>query len=153
MKAYDFSKSTHYTVSVVVIKERRVLLLKQERSPFWLLPGGHIEDDELPHEAAIREVKEETGLETEILEKPDEKSRTKIAVPLPLPHHMVLLPCRDKRDVNLVFTARVVSGSLKIDSESKEAKWFAKQQLLDDPSVGPNIRYHAINVLEGHPEI
>jgi 8-oxo-dGTP pyrophosphatase MutT (NUDIX family) len=33
----------------------------------WLQPGGHIENDELPHETAIRECKEETGIDVKIV--------------------------------------------------------------------------------------
>ena len=63
-----------YTLIAHLFHEKKLLLLKQERSKFWLLPGGHIEDNELPHEAAIREVLEETGLTIELLQKPDEKA-------------------------------------------------------------------------------
>jgi 8-oxo-dGTP pyrophosphatase MutT (NUDIX family) len=93
METYDFSRLTHYTVTVFVIHEKKLLLLKQDRSPFWLLFGGHIEDNELPHEAAIREVLEETGLTIELLQKADEKARTSIATPLPVPIAIQLLPC------------------------------------------------------------
>ena len=126
----------------------KVLLLKQEKSKYWLLPGGHIDDNELPHEAAIREVKEETGLDIELLQKPDEKARTAIATPLPCPHHAQLLPCRDKKDVSLYYTARVIGGELKIDSESKEAKWFTKEEILNTPEVGPNMKYYATMILD-----
>ena len=97
METYDFSRLIHYTLSVFIIDEQRILLLRQKRSPFWLLPGGHVEDTELPHEAAIREVFEETSLRIELLEKGVEESRRGIAVPLPNPHHTLLLPCKDKR--------------------------------------------------------
>ncbi|MCX6767392.1 MAG: NUDIX hydrolase [Candidatus Micrarchaeota archaeon] len=153
MEAYDFSRATHYTVSVFVIDKQRILFLKQNRSPFWLLPGGHIEDSELPHEAAIREVLEETGLRVELLEKADEASRTKTAIPLPLPHHVRMLPCRNKRDFDMVFTARVTEGNLKLDSESKEARWFSKQELLNNPEIGPHTKYYSIKTLDENPSV
>src|SRR3989338_11594961 len=136
MESYDFSRPIHQTVGVFIIDKGRILLLKQGRSPFWLLPGGHIEDGEIPHETAVREVREETGLSVEILEKPDERSRTPIATPLPLPHHIQILPCRKKKDLNMVFTARVLGGTLATDSESKEARWFSKEEIRETPSGG-----------------
>jgi len=148
METYDFSRPIHYTATVFVIKNNKLLLLKQDKSPYWLLPGGHIEDDELPHEAAVREVKEETGLDIELLQEPDEKAKTKIATPLPIPIAVQLLPCRDKKDISFYFTAKVISGKLKIDSESKKAKWFSKIELLKDNKVGPNTRYFAQQLLK-----
>ncbi|MDD4082016.1 MAG: NUDIX domain-containing protein [Sphaerochaetaceae bacterium] len=143
MENIDFSKPIHRTATVYIINDSKLLLLKQERSNFWLLPGGHIEDEELPHEAALREILEETGLKIELYQKPDESARTNIVTPIPLPHHMKLLPCRDKKDLDFVFTAKVISGELKIDSESKQAKWFSLNEIINDPLVGPNTKYYS----------
>jgi ADP-ribose pyrophosphatase YjhB (NUDIX family) len=143
MESYDFSRLTHFTASVLIVDNNKLLLLKQNRSKFWLLPGGHIEDGELPHEAVIREVKEETNLDIEILQVVDEKARTEIVTPLPIPFAMRLLPCRDKKDIDFTFTAKVIGGELKIDNESEKAKWFTKEEIINDPSVGPNTKYYA----------
>jgi 8-oxo-dGTP diphosphatase len=143
MDSYDFSRPTHFTASVLVVDNNKLLLLKQNKSKFWLLPGGHIEDGELPHKAVIREVKEETNLDIEILQVADEKARTEIVTPLPVPFAMRLLPCRDKKDIDFTFTAKVIGGELKIDNESEEAKWFTKEEIINDPSVGPNTKYYA----------
>lgn len=148
METYDFNRAIHYTATVFVVHENKLLLLKQDRSPFWLLPGGHIEDNELPYEAAVREVFEETGLNVELLQKPDENARTKIATPLPVPIAVQLLPCRDKKDVSFYFTAKVISGELKIDFESKQAKWFSLKEILGNPEVGPNTKYHSNKILK-----
>ena len=51
-----------FTVAVFVVHEGRVLLHWHEKLGRWLPPGGHIEPNELPDEAAIREVHEETGV-------------------------------------------------------------------------------------------
>ena len=52
-----------------MFKDRKVLLVKRGRAPFaglWSLPGGKIEGDETPRQAACRELKEETGIEAEV---------------------------------------------------------------------------------------
>jgi hypothetical protein len=77
------------------------------------------------------------------LQKPDEKARTPIATPPPVPFAMRLLPCRDKKDIDFLFTAKVVGGKLKIDSESEKANWFTKEEIINDPNVGPNTKYYA----------
>jgi 8-oxo-dGTP pyrophosphatase MutT (NUDIX family) len=51
-----------FTVAVFVVHEDRVLLHFHRKLDRWLPPGGHIEPNELPDDAAIREVLEETGV-------------------------------------------------------------------------------------------
>lgn len=53
---------THVTVSGIVVDGERVLLHRHRRLGIWLQPGGHVERGELPHDAVLREVREESGL-------------------------------------------------------------------------------------------
>jgi 8-oxo-dGTP pyrophosphatase MutT (NUDIX family) len=57
----------HFTVAVFVVHEERVLLHYHRKLGKWLPPGGHIEDDELPDDAAVREVREETGIRARLV--------------------------------------------------------------------------------------
>jgi 8-oxo-dGTP diphosphatase len=50
------------TAAGVLIHQHRVLLIKHKKVGFWLNPGGHIEPNELPHQAAEREFWEEAGI-------------------------------------------------------------------------------------------
>lgn len=54
-----------FTASVYLIDNQKVLLIYHPKLQKWLPPGGHLEADETPSEAAQREVREETGLEIE----------------------------------------------------------------------------------------
>jgi 8-oxo-dGTP pyrophosphatase MutT (NUDIX family) len=56
----------HFTVAVFVVRDGKVLLHHHRKLGMWLPPGGHIEEDELPDEAAVREVFEETGIRVEL---------------------------------------------------------------------------------------
>src|SRR5688572_14050831 len=58
------------TVAVLVVRRNRVLLHWHAKLGRWLPPGGHIEPNELPDEAAIREVMEETGVEAVLVSSP-----------------------------------------------------------------------------------
>ena len=54
--------SRDFTVAVFVVYAGKVLLHHHAKLGRWLPPGGHIEPDELPDDAAVREVLEETGV-------------------------------------------------------------------------------------------
>jgi 8-oxo-dGTP pyrophosphatase MutT (NUDIX family) len=57
----------HYTVSAIVLHNDRVLLVEHRKSGTALPPGGHIEPGEDPVQALRREVREEVGIDVEIL--------------------------------------------------------------------------------------
>jgi 8-oxo-dGTP pyrophosphatase MutT (NUDIX family) len=56
-----------FTATTFVVHENRTLLLHHRKLAMWLPPGGHIDPHELPDQAALREVREESGLEVELL--------------------------------------------------------------------------------------
>lgn len=58
-----------FTATVYIFHDSKVLLHPHKKLSKWLPPGGHIEKNESPPEAAIREVLEETGLEIRFIEK------------------------------------------------------------------------------------
>ena len=62
----------HITVKGIVIYHHQILILKrvkpsQDGLGFWELPGGGLEYGETPHDALIRELKEETNLDIKII--------------------------------------------------------------------------------------
>ena len=90
------------------------MLAKRTKPPFkWSFPGGSLEPGESAAQAAVREAREEVGVEIEIVAKSGERE--------------VELP--DKRYVISVFAARLVSGDAKAGAEASEVGWFALAQL------------------------
>lgn len=63
-----------FTVAVFVAHEGRILLHWHKKLQRWLPPGGHIEPNELPDEAAIREVMEETNVHATLLPRTREEN-------------------------------------------------------------------------------
>jgi 8-oxo-dGTP pyrophosphatase MutT (NUDIX family) len=56
-----------FTVAIFVVHDSRILLIHHRKLDKWLPLGGHIELDEDPEQAALREAKEESGLDVELL--------------------------------------------------------------------------------------
>ena len=57
----------HFTASSYIFNNNKTLLIYHKKLKKWMAPGGHIDENEAPHEAAIRETLEETGLKVEII--------------------------------------------------------------------------------------
>ena len=101
-------------VSIILIENQKILLVEQEVSSFqdrqWSLPGGSLEFGETIKECAIREIKEETGLEI-LLDK-------------------FLYIC-DRIEgtshvVHLAFIAKRVGGTLQVGKEAEPTAYPIK---------------------------
>ncbi|WP_276252586.1 NUDIX hydrolase [Halomontanus rarus] len=93
----------HFTATVYIVDDGATALHDHRRLGITIPPGGHVDRDELPHETAIRECREETGLEATIIpvrESPPSESddtgdrdlavETDTGRPLPQPRRQML---------------------------------------------------------------
>lgn len=95
----------HFTVSGLILcqnlhQRRQVLLVNHKKLGVWLYPGGHIEPDETPDEALLREIAEETGLKVKILGELDNTltdQDTEVSV-LHTPYLVLCEKINDSRD-------------------------------------------------------
>lgn len=110
----------------------RVLLVRQVDSGQWATIGGMVEPDEDPRAAAVREAKEEAGIDVEL---------GRILDVLGGPGFRVRYPNGDETAyVTIVFDAQVISGELAADGEeTNECAWF-EQGSLDEADLGPFAR-------------
>lgn len=124
----------HFTATSYIITSDKVLLLFHPKLNKWLPPGGHLEENETPSEAARREVFEETGLEIEwILQENlwiDRWNAKSIERP-----YLCLLenipPHGDKpahQHIDFIYLAKAVGGTL---IESPLIRWFSLKEVLD----------------------
>lgn len=105
---------------VLVVREGRLLLVRRAIKPYrgwWDIPGGFLEDDELPAAGAVREVEEETGLRVET----EDLFGFYIGQYARAHGGMSCL--------NIYFLGRVVGGREQPGQEATELGWFAPQEL------------------------
>ncbi len=112
-------------VNVAVIHQGQVLLTKREDFEVWCLPGGGVDEGESLAEAAIRETKEETGLEVELTQLVGVYSR------------LGGFP-----DVHIVlYLARPVGGEIRLQpGETVEVGYFPFDQLPGEMLFGQKQR-------------
>ena len=127
----------HFVATVYVVNDGATALHPHDRLDLWLPPGGHLDRDELPHEAARREVREETGLEVE-LHATRGGVRSETARSLPEPAHLLLedIDVHDGRvshqHVDFVFYGAVERRAISpADGEAAadEWTWFTPAEL------------------------
>lgn len=120
-----------YTASAYILEENRVLLIFHPKLKKWLPPGGHVESNETPHEAAHREALEETGLDIEWIDASPLQIDCWNAKTLPHPFLTLLEEIPQYRDipahqhVDFIFLARPKHSI----QTHEEMQWFSLEQL------------------------
>jgi len=128
------SKEQRISAGAVIVQEGRILLVKHGAARhgrnFLVGPGGRVENDESITQAAVREVKEETGLDVD---------------PYKILFVEDLLSPRN-RVIKIWFLCKPIGGQLvdtqnAIDEGIVEARWYSKEELQNEvvyPSILTN---------------
>ncbi|PYI54287.1 NUDIX hydrolase [Paenibacillus flagellatus] len=98
--------------AIVLDRENRILLLNGPKRG-WEMPGGHVEEGESLASAAVRETKEETGIDIEIVRFCGMYQNVKDSV------------------CSTLFLARPVGGEFQTSAESQEIGYFSVEEALD----------------------
>jgi 8-oxo-dGTP pyrophosphatase MutT (NUDIX family) len=101
--------------AIVTDEHGRILLIKRRDNTLWALPGGGHDIGETIADTAVREVKEETGLDVEV---------TGLVGVYTNPRHVVAFTDGEVRQqFSLLFTTKVLGGTLATDDESTDIAW------------------------------
>lgn len=128
----------HFVATGYVVRSDKTLLLFHKKLRMWLPPGGHIDEGELPEEALRREIREETGLEVEILSPKRLPDPREAAVKhLHVPNHVQLedIP-NHPQHIDLIYFCRAKNGRPTFsEAEHDDMRWHSARDLN-----GPHIR-------------
>jgi 8-oxo-dGTP pyrophosphatase MutT (NUDIX family) len=138
-----------FTVAIFVVEGGRVLMIHHRKLEKWLPLGGHIELDEDPEQAALREAKEESGLEVELIgERPPTTgpgTRALIA-----PRFLDIHRISDTHEhIGLIYWARPKSGSLALAAEEhRDIRWCDAAGLDElSPPLSDAVRWYCLQAI------
>ena len=103
----------------LIVQNGAVLLQRRSDNGFWGLPGGLLELEETYEQAALREVREETGL------------AVRLTAFLGMFHNYEMVWSSGDRahTIGAYYTAEIVSGVPQTDEESLELRFFTREEL------------------------
>lgn len=146
MEANSMTMPTHIVaVGGVVENEKGEILLVKTHDGGWVFPGGQVEVGENLMDALIREVKEESGIDVDVLDLIGVYSNTRT-------HKWYDGVTDVPTKVMLDFTCQSTGGELSTSEETSESGWVARDQVLDfitAPAI--RTRYQAYLDFDGRP--
>jgi ADP-ribose pyrophosphatase YjhB (NUDIX family) len=150
----------HFVATVYVVHDGATALHRHDKLAMWLPPGGHIDRDEVPHDAAAREVREELGLDpTLVAPESDIESETVESIPRPQQFLLEDINTCDgevgHQHIDFVYYGAVESREIApTDGEQPAAdwEWFTPADLRESadrlPSDVVEIGQRAIDAVE-----
>ena len=121
----------HFTSNGYVIYKNQVLLHLHKKINQYLPPGGHVEANETPVDAVLREIKEETGLDVELITNMDSNSFS-YPLTIPVPEWILLEDIDDPvigfhQHIDFIYYCTPKNPPIVSDSWI----WFDEKRLLD----------------------
>jgi ADP-ribose pyrophosphatase YjhB (NUDIX family) len=121
-----------------------ILMIRRTDNDRYAIPGGQQEVGETLGEAAVREVKEETGFDIEI---------TGLIGLYSNPNHVIAYDDGEVRqEFSICFRGNLLGGTSRTSNESKEVIWV-NQESVDDLNIHPSIRLRINHALEPNREV
>ncbi len=139
-----------FTVAIFVVHAGKVLLVHHRNLNKWLPLGGHIELDEDPEQAALREAKEESGLEVELLGKrpPTTGPGTRALIaPRFLDIHRIT---NTHEHIGMIYWARPKNGKLALAAdEHHDIRWCSSAELDTlQPPMSDAVKWYSRKAIE-----
>lgn len=144
-----------YFAAGYLVKDGKVFLVHHKKFDKWTPPGGHIEENETPDQALIREWKEELSLDVDIMSAYKcAFSGDANATPVPMPFHIDLeREGFEVPHIGYFFYVKVHDKNQKINISERELHgtgWFSKDDLLNLKTFD-QVRYLAKFAIDNYP--
>lgn len=124
---------TDLVIAGYIIHQNKILLIHHRKLDLWLPVGGHIDKNETPDQALLREIKEEIGMDVEILNKSNMPLVGNVKRNLAIPFDVNVHSVGDHDHCCFFYVCRAINPEqLKINKELKNFEWFTKDDLNKD---------------------
>ena len=124
------------TATVYVVYKNKVLLHLHKKHQSLFPVGGHMLPDELPHETAIREAYEESGLMVTVLNTQQDLEMSRVRQ-LNNPQYTLLENIgKEVENIDFIYFATTESNQVNPQKgESKDLYWLSKEEIMDNPNT------------------
>lgn len=140
----------HFSTSIFIVFNNKVLLHKHKKLNLILPVGGHIERDELPSDSALKETKEEAGLDVELYSSKKLNKYNDNSFEINQGEYLTVHNINKyHQHINFVYFAKAITKNLSPGKgESKELNWYTKEEINSSTYLLPNIKKYALEALE-----
>ncbi len=141
----DIKPVREFLSTVYIVKEGRVLLTFNQKVKKFVPLGGHIDENELPCECAIREAKEESGYDIELINGNDLKNN-KLLQNLGIDLDIIK---QDHHHINIAYIGKIIGGKeMEQSDEETELKWFSPEEIINHAGIFENTKEKALKSIE-----
>ena len=139
-----------FVVEVFIVYKDKVLLRLHDKYKIWLSIGGHVELDEDPNQAALREVKEEVGLDVALYDgnqlfRHESNTDKQLIPPIALGRHPIS-PAHEH--VVSIYMATAKTDKVIPEKPDDQWKWLTREEVEAMDDLRPDIKYYALYALK-----
>ena len=129
-------KINHFTATGIVFNDvGEILMIKHKKLGVWLPPGGHIDENELPCEAVLREIYEETGVKARVITAAQDIDALTYSYELPLPMEILLEDIEGTglhNHIDMIYLCVAEKTSLNPqENEVDGIGWFTSEAIME----------------------